>query len=131
MDDVEVFHHPFLNSGFFIATTVFGLRRYYIIRQQKDNIYCEKYLTWYVTHSELQIFIHLGKNPNCRSWTIWILIFINKRPSRYSRKVLLNILNIGKTYRKFSYVGNYYPYPCSELFLHYYILYTCKILTSK
>ena len=61
MDDVGVPHHPFLNSGCFVATTVFGVRRYYIIRQQEDNICCENYLTWYVTHSELQIFIHLRK----------------------------------------------------------------------
>lgn len=62
MDDVGVPHHPFLNSGFFVATAVFGVRRYYIIRQQEDNIYCENYLTWYVTHSELQIFINSKTN---------------------------------------------------------------------
>ena len=39
MDDVRVPHHPFLNSGFFVATAIFVVRRYYIIRQQEDNIY--------------------------------------------------------------------------------------------
>lgn len=44
-----------LNSGLFVATAVFGVRRYYNVHQQEDNIYCENCLTWYVTHSELQI----------------------------------------------------------------------------
>jgi hypothetical protein len=79
MDDVGVPHHPFLNSGFFVATADFGVRRYYIIRQQEDNIYCENYLTWYVTHSELQIFIN-SKTIQTVDHILWILIFINKQP---------------------------------------------------
>ena len=62
MDDAGIPHHPFLNSGFFFATAAFGMQRYYNIRQQEDNFYCENYLTWYVTRSELQKFIQLKKS---------------------------------------------------------------------